>query len=295
MKEINTLVFSGGSMKSISYVGVFKKLEEMKLKNDTNYNMNIKTICGVSAGTMFSLVYLLGYTYIEMLEEILNTKFEKLKNITIVNLLTKYGLDSGDLLIKWLGNLMIRKNTSNEITFLELYDKTNIDFQVMATNLNKYNYIKFNHISTPNMKVLDAIRMSISIPFIFTINKYNGDIIVDGGLRDNYPISEFVDNLDNVLGFKLTNHGELKEHVINEEINGIEKYIYHIFFCYIIQKEKYISQNDHYKDCTVYINTGNITSSGSFMMHPRDKQKLIDIGYDTISQFFTENQYIKNT
>ena len=251
--------------------------------------INIKTICGVSVGSMFGLTYVLGYNYVEMLEEILTTKFDKFKNIKIMNFLNNYGLDTGDNLMNWLGNLMIKKGFDKDITFQELYNKTDIDFQVMATNLNKYCYTKFNYSCTPNVKVLDAVRMSISIPFVFTANKYEGDIHVDGGLIDNYPINLFADNLDNVLGFKLINHGELKSHEINEPINDIESYIYHILTCYVVQKEKHTTRLPEYKKCTVYIHTENITHSVNFGLSAIDKTKLIDVGYIAAHNFFKEN------
>lgn len=302
VKEYNTILNSGGGIRGIAYVGVFKKLEEIinarKLAESMeNFNeeectipkINIKTICGVSAGSMFGLTYVLGYNYVEMLEVVLTTKFDKFKNIKIMNFLNNYGLDTGENLINWLGDLMIKKGFDKDITFNDFYEKTKIDFQVMATNLNKYCYTKFNYICTPNVKVLDAVRMSISIPFVFTANKYEGDIHVDGGLIDNYPINLFRDNLDNVLGFKLINHGELKSHEVNEPINDIESYIYHILTCYVVQKEKHTTRLPDYKKCTVYIHTENITHSVNFGLSAVDKTKLIDVGYIAAHNFFKEN------
>jgi NTE family protein len=298
-KEYNIIALGGGGVKGIAYIGVFKKLQELintrKLEESKeNFDekkcilpkINIKTICGVSVGSMFGLTYILGYNYVEMLEEVLTTKFDKFKNIRIMNFLNNYGLDTGENLMNWLGNLMIKKGFDKNITFNEFYEKTKIDFQVMSTNLNKYCYTKFNYSCTPNVKVLDAVRMSISIPFVFTANKYEGNIHCDGGLIDNYPIDLFKDNLENVLGFKLINHGELTNHEINESINDIESYIYHILTCYVVQKEKHTTRLPEYKKCTVYIHTENITHSVNFGLSAIDKTKLIDVGYIAAHNFF---------
>lgn len=300
MKEYNILICSGGAAKGVSYIGVFKKLEEIikerKLaESDCNFNkelcsipiININTICAVSVGSIFALIYLLGYTYIEMLEEVLKTNFDTLKNIKIMNFVNKYGLDSGDLITKWLESLMKKKNIDADITFNDFFKKTEVDFQVMATNLNKYCYKKFNYINTPNVKIIDAIRMSISIPFIFTTNEYEGDLYVDGSIIDNYPIRLFENNLDKVLGFKLVSNGEMDEHLIDEKIDDIESFIYHVLSCYVVQKEKDTSRSEEFKKCTVYIHTENITQSINFSLTPVEKHKLINIGYNTTDKFFS--------
>jgi NTE family protein len=297
--EINKLAFSGGAIKGIAYIGVFKKIEEMiydrsleesKLdfdeeKCDIPY-FNIKTICAVSVGSIFSLIYLLKYTYSEMLEEVLNKKFDQLKDIRIMNFVSKYGLDSGTNLISWIQGLMAKKGVDGNITLKEFYDLNGIDFQIMATNLNKYCYKKFNYLETPNVKVLDAVRMSISVPFLFTINKFEGDIYIDGGLIDNYPIRVFDGNLDNFLGFKLINHGEMDSHDVDERIDNIESYIYHILSCYMVQKEKHTTITEEFKNCTVYIHTENITQSVNFSLTASEKHKLIEIGYKSIDNFY---------
>jgi len=300
-KEYNILINSGGGTKAVAYVGVFKKLEELIDERKVLEQMedfkeseceipkiNINTICAVSAGSIFSLIYLIGFNYIEMLEEILKKNFEQLKNIRIMNFATKYGLDSGESFINWLKELMKRKDFDPEITFKDFYIKTNVDFQIMATNLNKYRYKKFNYIDTPDVKVLDAIRMSISIPFVFTTNEYEGDLHCDGGLIDNYPISLFKDNLNKVLGFKLVNHGELESHNVDHPIDDIENFIYHVLTCYVVQKEKHTSRNEEFKNCTVYIHTENITQSVNFGLTPQEKHKLIDIGYRVTNEFFNK-------
>lgn len=296
-REYNTLVYSGGGIRGLAYVGIFKKIEELiserrieECKLDFSPDtcsvplLNIKTVCAVSVGSIFSLIYLLKFTYVEMLEEVLHKKFDQLKDIRIMNFVGKYGLDSGVNLVLWIQSLMTRKGINYDISFKDFQALNGVDFQVMATNLNKYCYKKFNYIDTPDTKVLDAIRMSISIPFVFTINEYDGDIHVDGGLIDNYPIKMFKTELDNVLGFKLINNGEMESHCVDERIDDIESYIYHVLSCYVVQKEKHTS-SDEYKKCTVYIHTENITQSINFSLTPLEKHRLIEMGYKSLCTF----------
>ena len=159
----------------------------------------------------------------------------------------------------------------------------------MATNLSKYKMKKFNYIDTPNVKVIDAIRMSISIPFVFTATVFENDTFVDGGLIENYPITGFKEEIKmgRVLGVKLINHGELDSHIIDEKIDDIESYIMNIISCYMVQKEKHTTIN--YKECTIYIDTEQITHATNFALTPQEKNKLIEIGYNSTVNFLELN------
>lgn len=300
-KEINSLLNCGGGIRCVTFIGIFKKLEELikeKAKNPENENIpiiDIRMVAGVSAGSIFGLIYILGYTAHEMEEEILHKKLDQLKDIRFLNFLNKYGLDSGNNIMLWLESLMVKKDIPGDITFEELFEKTKKDFRVYAANLNKYSFTEFNYQTTPKLKVLDGIRMSIGIPFMFTINKFDvkkgivcekGDIHVDGGLIDSYPISLFKDSLENLVGFKLVSNGECDEHDVNEKIDDIESYIYHVLACFMVQRDRKTTMNKEYKDHTIYIDTQGITQTVNFGLSALDKKKLIEIGYQTASKFF---------
>ena len=74
---IKNLVFSGGHFKGISYIGVLKALEELNIKK------NLKTILGVSSGSLFTLPFVLGLSSYQI-ETILNSlSLEQIYNINI--------------------------------------------------------------------------------------------------------------------------------------------------------------------------------------------------------------------
>lgn len=287
-KNISTLVLSGGGIKGLCYIGVLKKLEEIKeKKNKKNklIDININTICGVSAGCIFGLLYILGYTSTELTEIFLSLNFKNLKKIKIMNLVSTYGLDTGEKIMEFLSDLMEKKNFNKEMTLLELFNKTKIDFQIMVTNLNSYSYEKFNYITKPNLKVLDAIRMTISLPFIFSINKLEENIYIDGGIIENYPIKLFEDNLENVLGIRIVNHGELSDHIIEKKIDSIEEYILNVFSCFMIKKQ-INTISEQFMNHTIYIHTEDVNDIINYNIGKYIKKKLINIGYKSTSNFF---------
>lgn len=319
-REINTLIFSGGGIKTLAYIGVLKKIEELikqksleqvssekesldqaSSEQESGVTFNIKHISAVSAGSMFGLMYLLGYTSEQMSKEVINKKLDRLKSIKFTNLISNYGIDSGNNIILWIESFITNKGYDKDITLKELYDLVYsntgkyIIFDIIAANLSTYEYTIFNHLNTPNIKVTDAIRMSISIPFIFTVMKYDienckvgdGHIHVDGGLIENYPIHLFKHNLENVLGLKLLTNKELSKED-KEEINSIEKYIYHVLSCFLSQRDRRIILADTYKKHTIYIDIKNITSSMNLGLSSTNKKKLIEIGYEAANKYFNE-------
>lgn len=281
---INTLVISGGGFKGIAYCGILKKLRELEVENGKgDIIIDIKKICGVSIGAFFGLLYILKYDYDEIEEEILNKDLHTLKDIKITNFINDYGFDNGNGIIKWLETLIIKKGYDKEITLNELYNKTNVCFQVLATNLNYYKETIFDYINSPNLRVIDAIRMSIGLPFIFTKHVYNNDIYIDGGIINNYPIDLFKDELDTVLGIKLVS-GFKNDH--RYEINKLDSYVYNIMLCMLAQKDKYIIESELYKDHTIYVYTEDITSTIKFDITRKEKSKLIKIGFNAARNFF---------
>jgi len=99
-KIVNTLILSGGGVKGISYIGALKYLDELKTKEE--YSITIQEIMGVSVGSIVGLLYILGYTYDEFVDEIVSKNLSDLKQLRIKNFLQRYGFDSGTRILNWI-------------------------------------------------------------------------------------------------------------------------------------------------------------------------------------------------
>ena len=100
---IKNLVFSGGGIKCISYIGVLKYLEENGLLE------HVTDIVGSSGGAIFAFMVTIGYNYIDLSNLILQLDFDDLKDIStdnILNFFKSFGIDTGDKLL-YLINSMI--------------------------------------------------------------------------------------------------------------------------------------------------------------------------------------------
>ena len=219
------LVLSGGGIKGISFIGAMHALYEL------NILQNMHTFAGTSVGSMILFLYIIGYNPNELFNFIKIVDLNKLKAISIALFLESYGLDSGDKIVKTLTKFMEMRNIKSDITFMELFSKTSKTFIVTAVNINDQKIEYFSHQTSPNMSVLQAVRMSISIPFVFTPVQYNECLYVDGGCIDNFPIKYFYGREDELLGIHIINKIEERKkiqtfdeyalNVINSMINGI--------------------------------------------------------------------------
>ncbi len=70
------------------------------------------------------------------------------------------------------------------------FKSVNIPITIMATNLSKDDVQEFSREKTPDVKLVFASRASSSVPYIYKPVEYNGDLLVDGGVRNNIPTNK---------------------------------------------------------------------------------------------------------
>jgi len=298
-RTIKQLILSGGGVKGIAYIGAFKYIDELRQKRILEEKLggfdkekcmipefDIKEVCCVSVGSIVGLLYILGYTYEEFLDEIITKDLHNLKDFKIRNFLNKYGLDSGKMIINWIETLIIKKGYSKDLTLKDIWDLLGVNFRVVASNLNKYELDIFDYKKNPDLKVVKAIRMSISIPLIFSVEKYQNTIYVDGGIINNYPIKIYENELDTLLGLKLVTRGEFTSHIIDEKIDTFDNYLFHLMTCFLVQKEKETTLSYKYIDHTICIEAQSVTHTVNFSLSEDDKRRLIEIGYESASNYF---------
>ena len=139
---------------------------------------------------MLSFLLNLGWTIKELKDFVLNFNFSKLTGeIDSINFFEKFGIQDGEriklLFIKFLKSKLNKK----DITFKELFELTNKKLIIIGTNLTKGCETTFSVDHTPDFSVIIALRISCSIPIIFTPVTINGELFVDGGLVNNFPIN----------------------------------------------------------------------------------------------------------
>jgi len=271
--NLENLCFSGGGIKGIAFIGCLKALEEK------NILKNIKSIIGTSAGSIMALFITLGYTSKQLKELCLNIKFNSLigsindLNTLITCFTTSFGLESGEKINKLITILIQKKNFKEDINFLELYNKTKINLIITGTCITNSKKVFFNYKETPEMKISEAVRISISIPLIFNFIKMNNKIYCDGALLNNYPIKYFK-NVKNTLGFLVLNKKKTK-------LDNIKNYILKLFE--IVSNELNKTQIANHKDNTLIL---DLDINGlDFSISKKKKNKIIDYSYNKTIEF----------
>lgn len=190
------LVLSGGGAKGTAHIGVLKVLE----KN----NIPIDYIAGTSIGAYVGGMYALGYSADEI-EKIMmalpwsdsysddiprqSLSYDNKQHRDRYNLAIRLGYSQGEfkvphgLLLGQSAYQVLQRSTGNINTF-KSFDDLAIPYRAVASD-----------IATAEMVVLDsgnlnsAMKASAAVPGIVSAVEINGQMLVDGGITNNMPIS----------------------------------------------------------------------------------------------------------
>jgi NTE family protein len=194
--HFRNLIFEGGGVKGIAYVGALRELERVL---GPNYlKKKIMRVGGTSAGAINATLFALRYSTDEMRDILWKLDFNNFLDDSwgiirdTERLLEEFGWYKGDFFRAWMGEL-IRKKTKNEhSTFNDLRKMGYPDLFLIGTNLSTGFGEVFSVEHTPRMCVVDAVRVSMSIPLFFAaIRNPRNDVYVDGGVFTNYPVKLF--------------------------------------------------------------------------------------------------------
>ncbi len=171
------LCLSGASHRGIYELGSLKALEEAGILR------NVKKAVGTSIGAIILCLYIIGYTVDDIFDEIYKTDTQLFAKLSLANSIFEM-----QFLKDWILSFIKKRCLTIEtITTLEFYNKYNVIFITPAISLEKgLEYI--SHITEPNMKIIDQLISTISIPFVFSPNIVGEKTYIDGGLLDNYSI-----------------------------------------------------------------------------------------------------------
>jgi NTE family protein len=191
--QFRNLIFEGGGVKGIAYVGAMQVLEQRGILK------NVHRVGGTSAGAINALLFALGFDIPSQLQLLESTNFKKFMDdsfgvIQDINRLTKlFGWFKGDFFSGWAGKLIKEKLGNEKSTFNDLKDKKKTDLYMIGTNLSTGYSEVFSSERQPDMPLAEALRISMSIPLFFAAKRYGPrkDVYVDGGVMLNYPIKLF--------------------------------------------------------------------------------------------------------
>lgn len=184
--KLEYIVFSSGGVAGSSMIGALQCIEEKGIDLS-----KIKGYSGCSAGSMIALTVSLGFTIDELKTIVINFKYEKYAEMKVLRLLDQYGIETGKKILDLYSDIIHYKTGLRNMTFAQHWAITGRYLWINSSCLEKNKPYYYSVKTSPNMLVLDAIRQSISIPFIFTAVFRNGLTFIDGGYHDTVPARMF--------------------------------------------------------------------------------------------------------
>lgn len=231
MANYRNLVFKGGGVRGIAYLGALEYLFEQDLMR------RVERVAGTSVGAITAAAVALNFDEFSMIKEKVqsldyrevpaegdellgemtagkdNRFAARLQSLGVMKnlqcttrLLQDKGWYSSDYLYNWIQRTIASQFTANKpaYTFRDFKDekihlghRRFLDLYITGTDVTNRRVRIFSFDTTPDMEVALAVRISMSIPLFFeTIPfRYPGtesdQLYVDGGIMWNYPISIF--------------------------------------------------------------------------------------------------------
>ena len=207
------VVLSGGASKGLAHIGVLRALEEQGIPIDY--------IAGTSMGAIIAGLYAAGYTTEEMqaifesdevelwMSDKIDNKYTyyfKKSNPNTSWLKINFDLDSTIFNPTLPTNLIAPRQM--DLAFLEImgaadvachynFDSLMVPFRCNATDISNHREVVFR-----NGHLKDAVRASMTFPFLFKPIVMDSCILFDGGMKDNFPLHIMKDEFqpDYVIG-----------------------------------------------------------------------------------------------
>jgi len=257
------LVLSGSGTRFPIFLGALKAFEEN--------NVVIKRVAGTSGGGLIAACIALNIKPDDLFEMVLKTNFESFKDFSLLSLVRQYGLYKGDVIEK------LAEQVTGGVTF----NYSPMDCRIIACDPINSESVVFSKTTTPDVKISQAIRYSVSVPIVFGYKKYNGKPLVDGLLSSNYPIDIFDDNERKTIGLRLISSS--KKTCCFNRLNIVE------YVAYLVDSLIVAIENEHIDDAknadTIAIDACRFNPM-NFNITTEDKHNMFDLGYQTANAYF---------
>ena len=266
----NILVLSGGGVKGVVHLGALKAFEQLDMLKDFD------TFSCSSAGGLVGVLITCGLRPEYIYKVLTVVGIDKLRSSKKSNFFQEFGIDKGIQFIAVISTILKEHGIKEDITFKEHFEKTRKKLILTGSCKNEKKIYYFSVDTFPDMKVLTALRITVSYPIVFTPVLFENKLFIDGACFNNYPIKLFDDRLDNVIGIFLDN--EIHEF---KNITNIEDYLMGIMDC--ICEGVSINLCRGYEKCTIKI---NIDCAFDFNINKEKIHEMYLCGYNAVMKHY---------
>ena len=174
---MNDLFIGGGGYSGVIFIGALEYIHQKKL-------LDLKNFYGCSIGSLIGCLYICGFTPKSILNKFLDLNLEEIVKYDFNNLPSENYIIDDDLLDTLIGFLW--EYHAFDVTLSQFSNIYKVNVNIYTTNITKNLYTNFNNIDFPDVKLKDALRASMSIPFLFKPVNINGEMYIDGCCKNLY-------------------------------------------------------------------------------------------------------------
>jgi len=224
------LAIGPGAMAYFAFLGAMGALR------DCHELDNLEAISGASAGGLLAFFYVVAEGNIKtIIDYSLNIPIKDIMKPNIRQFMKNFGLVSQRKIRNVMVDIIRVFFSREDLTFRELQDlrptMPKIHISAYCVNLGRTEY--FSVESTPNMSVVDALCMTIAVPFLFATVEHQGRKYIDGGTMEDTPCGVFVGSTD-VRGMR-TMWSETPEY----DTGSLKSYIASILYTMMRLRSRY--------------------------------------------------------
>ena len=213
--NIKHLIISSGGPAFLNQLGALSLLVEKKI---IEYE-KIEKIYACSSGAFNAILFCLNINFTEIINYFIERPWQKLFDIDfdkMLNLYDNIGLFNLDNLKEMLKPLFKSTNMNIDITFKEFFEHNKKEVCIFSTNHETFNETKFSYKETPDLRIIEALYMSCTVPFLLKPLKYKNIYHIDGVYSARFPLKHFMKdnqnvNPDEIFGLSLMAIEELKK------------------------------------------------------------------------------------
>ena len=179
------IVLSGGGTNTLAIIGALHTLHE-----NERLGAVVRWV-GASAGALVCLFMVIGYSPHALFRLLLHIDYSKLNEVNCDSVLSFYdtmGVIDGDRIMRILELALVKKGYDRAVTFRQLVDTSQHELVVTGYNLTRGKTEAFYAQRTPDMSVLLACRISMSVPFLFRPVIHDGHMYIDGCTLEHVPV-----------------------------------------------------------------------------------------------------------
>jgi len=172
---MNDLFIGGGGYSGFHFIGALEYIHQKNL-------LDLKNFYGTSIGALIGTLYVSGTEPKSMINMFQKIKLEDIVKYEFTNI--QNGL-LDDSLLDTLVSFVTDKYKA-DINLYEFSKITKVNIHIYATNVTKNEYTCLSNETNPEVKLKDALKASMSIPFLFKPVEINGEIYIDGCCKNLY-------------------------------------------------------------------------------------------------------------